>query len=329
VKILVLRFSSIGDIVLTTPVIRCLKNQLNYVEVHFATKSKFKIILENNPNVDKIYHFEKNIKEITPILKSEKYDYVIDLHNNIRSLGLKIKLKTKSSTFPKLNIKKWFLVYFKINKMPNKHIVDRYFEAVKFLNIKNDLLQCDYFIPEKDGVQVKDFFGTDVYIAFALGAQFATKRLPIEKIINLVSKINEPIVFLGDSNDERTAQDICNSFPNKKLINACGKFNLNQSASILKQSKVLITHDTGLMHIASCFNKKIVSIWGNTVPELGMYPYFPVLKQNFSIHQVANLTCRPCSKIGFQKCPKSHFSCMNLQDENKILEDVFTKFKEF
>jgi ADP-heptose:LPS heptosyltransferase len=327
VKILILRFSSIGDIVLTTPVIRCLKNQINDLEIHYLTKSKFKIILENNIYIDKMYDFEKSVAEIIPNLRAENYDYIIDLHNNLRSLSLKIKLKRKSSTFPKLNIKKWLLVNFKLNKMPNKHIVERYFDAVKFLGVKNDFQACDYFIPNYDIVDVNKELGIEKYITFAIGAQFATKRLPSAKIKELIEKIDEPIVFLGDSKDEKIAEEICNAFPNKKLINVCSKFNLNQSASIVKQSSVLITHDTGLMHIASAFNKHIVSIWGNTIPALGMYPYYPKYSENFSIHQVENLSCRPCSKIGFQTCPKKHFSCMNLQDSEKISKDVLNRFQ--
>ena len=325
-KVLILRFSSIGDIVLTTPVIRCLKNQIEGIEIHYLVKSKFKSILENNPNIDKIHSFERSTKEVLTKLKAENFDYVIDLHNNIRTLGLKLKLNKKSYSFPKLNFKKWLLVYLKKNKMPDLHIVDRYFETVKFLGIQNDLKNCDYFIPTNAEIDIKTSFGFEEYIAIAIGAQFATKRLPLEKLILIIEKINHSIILLGDSNDALVAEKICANFPNKLIENACGKYSLNQSASIVKQAQVLLTHDTGLMHIASCFNQKIVGVWGNTVPELGMYPYMPKNRENYSIHHVENLSCRPCSKIGFKSCPKKHFSCMNLQDETKIAQDILEKF---
>ncbi len=325
-KVLILRFSSIGDIVLTTPITRCLKNQIEGIEIHYLVKSKFKSILENNPNIDNIHSFEKSTKEIFSELKLENFDYVIDLHNNIRTLALKLKLNKKSYSFPKLNFKKWILVYLKKNKMPDLHIVDRYFETVKFLGIQNDLKNCDYFIPTNAEIDTKTSFGFDKFIAVAIGAQFATKRLPLEKLILIIEKINHPIILLGDSNDALVAEKICGHFSHKLIENACGKYSLNQSASIVKQANVLLTHDTGLMHIASCFNQKIVSVWGNTVPELGMYPYMPENKENFLIKQVENLSCRPCSKIGFKSCPKKHFDCMNLQDETKIAQDILEKF---
>jgi ADP-heptose:LPS heptosyltransferase len=112
------------------------------------------------------------------------------------------------------------------------------------------------------------------------------------------------------------------------LKNACGSFTLQQSASIVQQSKVLLTNDTGLMHIASCFEVPVVSVWGNTVPVLGMYPYYPQKRSLFSIHEVTNLNCRPCSKIGFKECPKGHFNCMKLQDSKRIASDVNERLKE-
>ncbi len=326
-KILVLRFSSIGDIVLTSPVIRCLKIQVRNAEIHYLTKSKFKQILENNPSIDKLITFEKSTKEVLSLLKSENYDFVVDLHNNIRTLSLKSKLSVKSASFPKLNFKKWLLVYLKINKMPDIHIVDRYFEAVKSLNVHNDLKGLDYFIPSSDEMNVLQEFELEKYIAIALGAQFATKRMPEAKLIQIIEKISAPIIFLGDKNDAIVADKLVNHFPEKSIINACGKYSLNQSASIVKQAAVLLTHDTGLMHIASAFQKQIVSVWGNTVPDLGMYAYLPENKENLSIHQVPNLSCRPCSKIGFKACPKKHFSCMNLQNEEEIASDVSNRFQ--
>ena len=321
-KILLVRFSSIGDIVLTSPVIRCLKAQLNEVELHFLTKDKFQSILDTNPNLSKIYTIQKSYKEILPELKTENYDVIIDLHHNIRTLGLKLKLGVRNYSFPKMNVKKWVLVNFKINRMPKLHIVERYFLAVKHLGVKNDKLPCDFFLNPEDQVDIKALFGFQDYIAFAIGAQFATKRMNLKKIIELIDTIDKPVILLGDQNDVTIANKICAHFPTKQLEQACGKFSIRQSASILKQAKVILTHDTGLMHIASAFQKPIVSIWGNTVPSLGMYPYFPQQKDQFSIHEVENLSCRPCSKIGFKTCPKKHFKCMEEQNVSLISEDL-------
>ena len=151
-KVLVIRFSSIGDIVLTTPIVRCIKQQLEGVEVHYLTKDQFKTVLESNPYIDKLICIDKenDIAGVMKILKAEGYDYIIDLHKNIRTFRVKMKLKVPSFTFNKLNVEKWLLVKLKINILPKVHIVDRYFKAVKSLGVVNDNKGLDYFIDEKD-----------------------------------------------------------------------------------------------------------------------------------------------------------------------------------
>lgn len=321
-KILVIRFSSIGDVVLTTSVVRCLKKQTN-AEIHFITKEGFQTILKNNPYIDKLITIKSSIKEVEADLKKEQYDWVIDLHKNIRTLSLKNKLKVPSRSFPKLNKEKWLLVKFKINKMPKVNIVDRYFETVKHLGVFNDNLPNDFFIAQESKVNIPSTFGIkEKFIAIAIGAQFATKRLPLEKLKEVISKINLPIILVGGPTDTELATSIVEGFPAKQILNACGSFSLQESASIVSQASVLLSNDTGLMHIAACFKTPIVSVWGNTVPELGMYPYLPNNSDLFSIHQVENLSCRPCSKIGYKKCPKVHFNCMNLQDSSAIINDI-------
>lgn len=317
-KILIIRFSSIGDIVLTTPVVRCLKQQLPDVEVHYLTKGAFKGIVEHNPHITKVHSIEKNVNEVIAELKSQSFDFVIDLHNNIRSLQVKTALGKPSSTFKKLNFKKWLLVNFKINRMPNQHVVDRYMQTLEKLGVKNDLKGLDYFIPEKDEVNIETFPKTHQaeYIGFVIGAKHATKQLPVEKIIGICKKINQPIVLLGGKEDIDNAV-LIEKAVGTTIYNACGKFNLNQSASIIKQATKIITHDTGLMHIAAAFKKEIISVWGNTVPALGFSPYLPATTSE--IVEVKNLSCRPCSKIGYKKCPKGHFKCMMLIDEKEFV----------
>ena len=144
-------------------------------------------------------------------------------------------------------------------------------------------------------------------------------------MISILKKSNLPIVLLGNVQDDTKAQEIINKLISQEVHSFCGKFNLLQSASLVQQSAVLLTHDTGLMHIAACFETPIVSVWGNTTPELGMYPYTPTRKDQAVLIEVKGLSCRPCSKIGFQNCPKGHFSCMNLQDVEEISDEIRKK----
>ncbi len=307
---LVVRFSSIGDIILTTPVLRCLKTQVGKSEVHFLTKSSFKSILETNPYVDKIHAVENDIDEVVENLRNEKFDVIIDLHHNLRTYRLKNKLKVKSISFDKININKWLMVYLKANRLPEKHIVDRYFDTVKSFGIKNDLKGLDYFIPEKDIIPLNELphkftFG---YYALVIGGSYYTKKIPIKKLIEICEISDKPLVLLGGNDDVEIGKELHKLF-SEKTVNLSGKINLNQSASIIQQSLKVITSDTGLMHIASAFKKVIISLWGNTIPEFGMSPYMPVAGSK--ILENKNLSCRPCSKLGFSKCPKGHFRCMN------------------
>ena len=312
-KILIVRFSSIGDIVLTTPVPRCIKSQLENAEVHYVTKAQYQSIVETNPYIDKVFLLKDDLNELIIELKKENYDVVLDLHNNLRTRILKWKLGVRSYSFNKLNIEKWLMVNFKINKLPDEHIVDRYLSTAKSLGIKNDALGLDYFIPEKDEVPWDWFPEThrNGYVAYAIGAQHETKKLPVHRMIELCKKIRRPIVLLGGKEDFKNAEEVQRAFENGNsdtiIFNACGKFNLNQSADIVRKSDVIFSHDTGLMHIAAALKKEVYSIWGNTIPAFGMYPY----RTKYHSLENKNLDCRPCSKIGFQKCPKGHFKCMN------------------
>ncbi len=318
-KILIIRFSSIGDIVLTTPVIRNLKQQGENIELHYLTKIQYAEILKNNPYVDRVHTLDKSFDEIIHELQSEQFDYIIDLHKNIRTLRVKRNLKVESFSFSKVNIEKFLMVNFKINRLPDIHIVDRYMETIKQFVQNNDMQGLDFFIPEDDKIDIKSLpenFHSG-YIAFAIGAQHSTKRLPDDKIISLCKKANKPIVLLGDKNDNVVAQKVVTAVGNN-VYNACGKYNLNQSASFVKHAELVITHDTGLMHIAAALKKRIISVWGNTIPEFGMYPYLPA--EGSEIVEVKNLKCRPCSKIGFNSCPKKHFKCMNDMDEDRIVQ---------
>ncbi len=319
-KVLLIRFSSIGDIVLTSPVARCLKTQLKDLELHFLTKKSFESIVALNPHIDKVYAIEKNIEEVIPQLKSENYDYIIDLHYNIRSVLVKMKLNKPFSTVRKLNFKKWLLVFFKYRKIRTKHIVERYLDTAKKLGVVNDHQGLDFYIPEKEEVQLSTLplSHQNGYIAFVIGAKHFTKRLPKEKIVSICKKINQPIVLLGGKEDKEVA-DFIEKEAGPAILNACGVYNLQQSASLVKNAQKVITHDTGLMHIAAAFKKEIISIWGSTVPEFGMYPYLPKGLKPAKLIEVKELSCRPCSKIGFAKCPKGHFNCMNLIDESLLL----------
>ncbi len=310
VKILIIRLSSIGDIVLTSLVVRCLKNQLKNAEIHFATKQQFEFILKSNPYIDKVHVLDDNLGELISSLEKENFGYIIDLHHNFRSAWVKRSLKVKSFSVNKLDLLKMLLIRFKINRLPQKHIVDRYLETTSFFKIENDGKGLDYFIPEKEEFKISDLPRPfqNGYVAFVIAGTYNTKKLPAEKISEICRKISYPVILLGGKSEFAEGEKVL-SQSKGNVLNYAGKIRLNQSASLVRDANVVLANDTGLMHIAAAFHKKILSFWGNTVADFGMVPYqpHPVSKRL----EVENLKCRPCSKLGFQKCPKKHFRCMN------------------
>jgi ADP-heptose:LPS heptosyltransferase len=194
---------------------------------------------------------------------------------------------------------------------------------VKPLGVVNDNKPCDVFLTPKDAVDLTSLgLQEETYVGVAMGAQFATKQMPLDLMVDVLQGIEAPIVLLGGPMDESRAKQLMQSLPGKQLVDLTGKLSLRQSAFMTKYAKVLFSGDTGLMHIASAFETPIVSVWGNTVPALGMFTYAPNKPENFSVHEVMGLSCRPCSKIGYQSCPKKHFRCMQLQDKEAIQLDL-------
>jgi heptosyltransferase-2 len=321
VKVLIIRFSSIGDIVLTTPVIRNVKEQLNEgnVEVHYLSKKSFEPILANNPYIDQLHLIQEDVKEIIPTLQQEGYHYIFDLHNNLRTRVVKRALGVLAFTFKKLNVQKWLLVNFKINKMPDVHIVDRYMDTTKLFKVTNDNKGLDYFIPETDEVNIAgEFNDTKAFVAFAIGGQHEGKILPNHKIVAICNGLSLPVILLGGKEDTANG-DLIAAESTNTVYNAAGKYSLNQSASILNQSKAVIAHDTGLMHIASALKKRVVSIWGATVPEFGMYPYMPGPGSTIiEPHGVS----RPYSKLGNKQWFKGPFKGMEKIDVTEVIAAV-------
>lgn len=319
-KFLMIRFSSIGDIVLTTPAIRCLRKKYPDAVIHFLTKKEFRGILQTNPYLNKVILLKEDLQETIEEIGLENYDCIIDLQHNLRSLKIKHGLqKIPFYPFNKLNVQKWIYTSFKINTLPDVHVVDRYIHAMKPLGVKNDGLGLDYFIPSEVELNGEDipFSHSQGYIALVIGAAHNTKKLPVHKLKELVSGIHYPLILIGGKSDIDEGDQIAKTDP-VKIYNACGKFSLDESADLIRKAKLVISHDTGMMHIAAAFKKYILSVWGNTVPSFGMTPYLT----EYEVFQVNNLWCRPCSKTGFEKCPLGHFKCMEKQDMNAIIAKV-------
>ena len=314
-KILVIRLSSMGDIIYTTPVVRCLKTQLPNAEVHFLTKAAFKYIYDNNPYVDKLLLLKPTLAETIADIKAEGYDHIIDLHNNLRTALIKLRTGIKSSTYKKQTIRKWLSLKFRLKLVPPTHLVDRYLKAIAFLGVTNDGKPIDYYI--KNQYQLPALLPPshqNGYVAFVIGATHFTKRMPNAKIINLCRQLNTPILLLGGNDVKANGHEVAAAI-GTNIYNACGITTLDESVFLVSKAQSIIGFDTGLTHIAEAFDRPIASVWGGTVPDLlGVQPYMvkDVLVAGIDI------SCRPCSKFGLEKCPLGHFKCMYEMPEEPI-----------
>jgi ADP-heptose:LPS heptosyltransferase len=267
-----------------------------------------KYIYEQNPYLTKLHFLKPTLSETIRDIKAERFDLIIDLHNNLRTSIIKIATQLPSSTYKKERIKKWFALKFKWASLISKdHLVERYLKTVKFLGVVNDNKPIDYYIAKE--YQLADFLPPShqgKFLAFVIGATHFTKRMPNEKIISICKEIDLPIVLLGGNDVKENAIHIKEAVGDK-IFDTCGLTNLDQSVFIVSQAYKVMGFDTGLTHIAEAFDKPVASIWGSTAPELlGVYPY----KVKDSLVVGIELSCRPCSKFGLEACPLGHFKCM-------------------
>jgi len=296
-------------------VLRVLREQGN-AHIHFLTKRVFSGLLRSNPNIDRIIPYDGSYIPVIRVLRKEKYDLVIDLHHNLRSLIFKIALSRPAQSFYKANIEKWLLVRFKINRMPSGHLTNRYLATLRPMGLKDDGSGLDFPLQIQNDL-LAQLNITKPYTVISTGAAHFTKRLPTELIRQIVEKMDGHIVLIGGNDVAEEGELLESAYAN--VINTCGKISVDESAQVIQESICLITGDTGMMHLGAALGVPMVTVWGSTVPALGMYPYYGERKGHFVIIQ-KELSCRPCSKTGFNHCPKKHFRCMNDIGADEILD---------
>lgn len=323
-KILIVRLSSIGDIILSTPIIRQVRNKFPQAQIDFLIDDKFHSILKYNPHINNLIRYNKSLS--SKELKADrdnylennigKYDIVIDLHNNFRTISWRNGVFHKLFKISNYRFSKLSLVYLK-KPIVDKHIVEKYFEPLIELDVYEDKLGLEFWLEEDN----KDVYFENLKqitslkkIGIAPGAHHFTKRFPKEKFINLINTYfkNYDINIFGGKDDI----DVCEEIASKtNAANLCNLYDLQGTAKAINDIDLMITNDTGLMHIAAARGKKIIALFGSTVREFGFSPYgvdFEMVEKQ--------LPCRPCTHIGRSKCLKKHFNCMNLINEKEIYE---------
>ncbi len=276
-------------------------------------------VTEANPYIDHFHYLAGDFGALITELKAYKFDYIIDLHKNLRSFRIRAALGVPVLAYDKLSVEKFLLTKFQINRMPDRHISLRSVDALAPLGVVYDGKGLDYFIPET--VQVPALFPAG-YVALVIGASYTTKKLPLDSLKQLVKLIPHPIVLIGGPEEKADGTELAKLDPDR-IVNTCGSYSLHESAALVRDARIVISHDTGMLYIACAFEKNVIAIWGATSPALQVEPLMP---ENAKTHVfqaiVPNLTCQPCSNFGTKTCPKGHFNCMNQQDLPEIARQV-------
>ena len=327
-KVLVIRFSSIGDIMHMTPVFRCMKKDRPDIAIHFLTKKTMAPLTAHNPHIDSFHYYDDNWEEMLEELKVEQFDFVVDLHGVLRSRRVVKSLDKPHTSINKLTLQKLLLTKLKLNTMPDRHISLRALDTVKVLGVSDDGGGLELVIPEAAVVPLQDIPASHHlgFVAIVIGAAHHTKKMPVEQLIQLCRQINYPIVLIGGKEDTIAGESIAAQDP-VRIYNSCGKFSLLESADLIRKSKLVVSHDTGMLYIACAFRKQTLAIWGATSPKLAVEPFYgsalnelqrSALYENICL----NLWCQPCTKYGGKSCPIGHFKCMRKLDTTMIAAKV-------
>ena len=306
-RILVIRLSSMGDVLLSTPVLRSLSETLE-AKVDFLTYRKYFQIVRDNPYIHKIF---SNTEDSLAKLQCVQYDYVIDLQNSMKSQFLRRRVKSKNLCLSKDIVNKWLLYFFNINRYTGYHVVDKYYEAIKPLEVFNTFHGLDYY---PDTENYKTYKSSDrKLITICLGGSYVTKRIPIDLVRPLFKLRAYDFILLGGADVESVSDCPQN------VTDLIGKTDINTSGCIIQESDVVLTGDTGMMHIAAALDKPMIVIWGSTDESIGFSPYYKE-NSNADFISLKNewISCRPCSKYGRNSCPKKHMNCLNGLDSDSL-----------
>ncbi len=312
-----------GDLVVTTPILRALHEQLG-AEVHLVTRAAFAPIVAHAPYVHQVHLWGDGA---VGLLRAEAFDLVVDLHGSIRSHLLRMRLGVESIGFRKRNLEKTLLSRG-IDLLGAEHLVDRYFGAVHTIGVTDDEAGLDYFTTKAElgraGVLTEAF--SEGYVAIVLGATHFTKRMSAELVAGILMGSPKPVVLLGGSDVVALAEEVLAKVTGQeapRVLNLCNALELRDSIAVLAKAAAVVAGDTGLMHVSAALRRPMVVVWGNTSPAIGMYPRYPIHALGlYRNAEVLGLECRPCSRIGFPACPRGHFRCMLDQRADKIVAQL-------
>ncbi|MDA3883591.1 MAG: lipopolysaccharide heptosyltransferase II [Bacteroidales bacterium] len=319
-NIVIFRLSSIGDIILTSALVRCLRSTYPDAKIDFVVKRQFKHITELMPEIDTIHTFNSDggfseLLSLRTKLASKKYDVMLDIHKNWRSAFIRNTIGARRVyTFNKHTFKRYLMIRFKIDAYNIvRPVYLRFVDAAQKLGVVYDDKKTGLAIPAETQKHVDNYLedhGIKPHkplVVLCPGASFYNKEWQKEKFLELaqiiITQKNMQVVLLGGSKEQETCTYIATTI-NQKILSVAGQFNLKESAALLNRAQATVANDTGMLHMSEALKVPVVGIYGPTVRQFG---YFPVLAKS-KVARV-ELACRPCTKMGMNTCPKETFDC--------------------
>jgi lipopolysaccharide heptosyltransferase II len=339
-KILIVRFSSIGDIVLASPMIRTLRAAFPKAQIDFLVKSDFADLVRYNHHLSQIIELRTRefaeLKKVTKKIKAERYDVIFDIHGSLRSTYVRLFSRARSEyVVDKRSIRRFLLVRFKWNLFRQPvYVAERYLETAMAFGVQNDGKGLEVFIPDEIQFSVSSRMARhrldqhEAVIGIAPGAKHETKMWPSDRFarvaLHAVRETGAKVLLFGGPDDHTRcnaiASEVNETTGKESVVNLSGTLTLLETAAALDVCDVVLSNDTGIMHLAAARQRNVVAIFGSTVREFGFFPYATPA----AVIEHAGLTCRPCSHIGLPKCPKGHFRCMLDTGVERVASSVLT-----
>jgi lipopolysaccharide heptosyltransferase II len=315
-NVLAVRFSSIGDVLLTTPLFRAIRLRYPDSRITVLTKQENAPLLSHNPHLSRVIAIEpdRSTTSVASELRAARYSHLLDLHDSLRSRVLRVLVPGNWSSYPKHRIARAALIHAKKNWYRDwRPVAERYFMAARRLGVAPDGRPPEFFLAAEAKAEVDQWLAASgiaqarPLIAVAPGAAHATKRWPLRHWHTLIGQLirqGRDIVVVGGVGDQPVAAALTANNPTG-VISAAGRFGLQGTGALLQRAVALVSGDTGVMHMATAVGTPVVALFGPTVREFGFFPYTLAARV-----VELDLSCRPCSSKGGPRCPLGHHRCL-------------------
>jgi heptosyltransferase-2 len=338
-KTLVIRFSSVGDIVLSTPLLRALRRRFPEGQIDYLTKKEYAELVRSNHNLNVTHEYDPTtglpgLQRIKERIRAEQYDLIVDIHNSLRSKYVRsFSGATDIAVLKKRQFERFLLVKLKKNIYPGViSVSERYIEPVRKFGVEDDGKGLELHIPDEvlfavsgkmARLKLNEF---EEVIGICPSARHFTKQWPEERYaetgIRFAREHKAKVLVFGGPDDMQRCSAISGriraSAGADSVTDFAGQLSLMETAAAMQFCDVVVTNDSGLMHIAAAMQKKIVAIFGSTVQEFG---FFPISAESVVLER-NGLYCRPCSHIGRSSCPEGHFRCMKEIEVGEVVQAV-------